>query len=316
MTPTFRAVAGFVFATFACGGNVQTDDDGGADGAADSGVDALAPTSVVTGLSAAPSRMASDGSSLFWIDSQSGALSSVPVNGGQPTILASQASALALALDDTNVFFIQANTLVTMLKAGGAPTTVSDGHPISGAAVAHGLAFWTEVDIASPTHSLLEQAPSHGGVVSGSLLLAEILPPQKVAATASNVFLASPSLSYVNSTDIEESVAAVSNCNEIVSDDDAAYCVPPSGGSLTKIAEDGTASTLVATVYAPHGLSLDATTVYWADNPPTGPAILGVSKQGGVPVSIVSAQALAVAVDAAAVYWATSDGAIQRLSKQ
>ncbi len=299
----------------ACGGVTQTvEDSGSPDSSPDVAI--TGPATIVSGLPAYPSRMLSDGTTLFWIDSQSGAVVSAPAIGGQPTTIATGASGTALALDDTNVFFLKDNAFITMSKTGGAPTVVSDGNVARGATVTQGTAFWTDVDSQSLGHSFVNQSPAHGGPVTSSIELADPLPAIDIAVTTHQVFLADTTVTYVPI--VGGSVQSVSNvldCNEIVADEIAAYCLPSSSGAAMRIAEDGTATTLVGNVFAPRGLSVDDANVYWADNPDSGGVVKSVSKQGG-PATIVAAEkAMAVAVDGVAVYWATPDGSIRRLMK-
>ena len=62
-------------------------------------------------------------------------------------------------------------------------------------------------------------------------------------------------------------------------------------------------------------LAVDGENLYVLNNPPAGSTVSKVPKAGGIATVLAHESAVAVAVDDGALYWATLDGRIRRLSK-
>ena len=106
----------------------------------------------------------------------------------------------------------------------------------------------------------------------------------------------------------------------LVSDQGVIYAgaLAKQGTEIARIDSYGNASVVIATT-APADLTMDADNLYWVD----GERVLTVSKQGGASRTLASlnrdysssTQLVAIAVDASFVYWADTDGHINRLAK-
>src|SRR6202044_1905729 len=124
-------------------------------------------------LLAPATALASDGASIFWIDSQA-KLWRASVNGGTPALLTSQVGWVQgfLYVDSTKVYFIGSGGIASVPKAGGVVSTLAaTSGSIVSATVAAGVVYWVEQDeiTVGPNHTPsmvgeIESAPLTGGV--------------------------------------------------------------------------------------------------------------------------------------------------------
>ncbi|HZU84641.1 MAG TPA: hypothetical protein VE987_17045 [Polyangiaceae bacterium] len=333
----------------ACTGN--TIDAGGNDGAPDgppasSDADAAAgPTIVASLIQLTPTDLVSDGTSLYWVSGVAvgGPVSSVPVGGGPiEAIVPGMIEGGFLASDDVNVYYFGAGGVDRAPKSGGgSPTLVNEpsdaGSPIVGTpTVLGGNLYWLEEtgrDVLGPgsVGLALKSASLKGGPVTTMATFATRglpnLPYDVLGVTSATVFLSGSGQMEVDSFPIGAGVpdggmpvpvAGVSeSCSRMVSDADAVYCETV-GGSVLRLASDGTA-TVLGTVLAGGlvgaGLTFDDTYVYWLDSLPVG-TVNRVPKTGGTSTVLAhDTSPVAIAVDANAVYWSDVAGNIMRLAK-
>lgn len=291
------------------------------------------PTMVVSGLAAAPNTMVSDGVTLFWLDSANEYLASAPALGGPVTMLSSEPSLRSLlAVDADNVYVVQGtmpsqDSLVAIPKIGGARTVLSGTGTVVAAAVVGANTYWAEpINPAPPKRPLLDvkSGTVHGGTISLVAQFQALLPPSAMAVTANTVFLENgASLAFLSLTSgapdaaAPQAVTGATNggCDLLLADHADAYCLSLSGGPILKVDSSGTAATLAMATSVSSG-TLDASYLYWCDNPAPGAVIQKVALAGGTPTVLVkNERAVAMAVDEAAIYWATSDGSIERQLK-
>lgn len=292
------------------------------------------PTTIASLIQRPPAHMVSDGTTLFWSDGWN--VSSIPVGGG--TIRTLTAGYL-LSVDDVGIYVNKTDGIYRFPKSGGAPVLISDassGSSLVGrTTTTRTNAYWgewqTNVDptvLQQPV--VVKTAPLHGGPITTIAQFeaedANGLGP--MAVTANTVFLGvlapSPGVaSFSTSAGIPDGgtlrvlPGSPDNCSSIISDDDAVYCET---GSITRIANDGTTTTLGTVIGAAltggvTGIALDDTDVYWVDQTTVG-TVMKVSKTGGTATTLAhDTSPIAIAVDATSVYWNDVGGNIQRLPK-
>ena len=97
-----------------------------------------------------PAAIAVDASSVYWLDENTPRLMKVPINGGQPVVLAADLGPpFAIALDANNVYWSAdqgngASALMRTPKGGGQTVTMVDGQYLIGAiAVYASKVYWT-----------------------------------------------------------------------------------------------------------------------------------------------------------------------------
>jgi hypothetical protein len=266
--------------------------------------------------------MASDGVTLYWVESLTTNLMAMPVQGGQWTGLATMCSPRFLAVDSTNVYFIRSLQLFAALKATTDALMISDGSgSVTTAAVRRTKAFWAEAPDQQPRVVEVKSASVTDRVASvvGQFPRGAV-PPFQMGVTPATLFVATDreplaafSLTGGGTLDGGPPQRLGSSCGILVSDDGAAYCVPP-GGPVTRTGGDGTTTTLT-TVTGGTAAALDATYLYFADKPASGGLLLKIPKLGGAPAIIAREEVTALAVDDTAIYWATPNGYIRRLLK-
>ena len=183
---------------------------------------------VVAAQSGDPSHLVADASYVYWGDLNGGGVMKAPLGGGAATMVAPARSAFQIALGDTAVFWIEPSGLMTAPKTGGAAMSLASGF-IS-------------------------------------------LPPAGLAVNATTVYFS----------------AGPPNAPEI-SD------VPINGGPVGSLA-----STQASIGGGP--VAVDATRVYWADS---SGAVYAAPQSGGTATLLATGQdnVDAIAVDESAVYW-------------
>jgi hypothetical protein len=299
----------------ACGGAAnETRRDGGAapqDGGG--GVQ-----TVVSGLATTPYLMVSDGTSLYWTDINTGNITTMPVKGGKTNILATMSGWEFIAVDGTYVYYLGPNGLDATPKSGGTAIRLSDGSGSPSAGTISGsTAYWAQLSVAGPTAQL--QIKSAAIPSGASSLVAEIssgvanLVQQMVVASGA-IFYTAVHLNVIRIGGSAPMLVPV-GCQYLLSDTQSAYCVPRDGDA-TEIVADGTVTNLTPVVNA-QGSALDASYLYAATNPATAGTIVKMPKQGGSSTIVAtdSVPVAAVAVDDAAIYWATTDGHIRKVAK-
>jgi hypothetical protein len=323
------ALTGIVAVLFAC--NSTTVDLGGKSGT---------PTVVASGIQLTPSNLVSDGTNLYWLTSEGtgGPLLSMPVGGGAiSTVVSAQLGGGFLAVDDTNVYFIDETGAVSRVPKGGGPSTPIIKLTDSGLTALGDRLYWREISPGTQA-SVIKTVPLKGGTVSTLADLPASVSGEALGVTKTTGFFGgftSPGLyAFPLGSGGPVDGGSVPNltgrCQFLISDTDAVYCGgyfgPTSGtapaGSLIRVESSGSA-TVLGNILAggggidagAGGVAYDATDVYWAD-PITVGTIMKVSKTGGTPVTLAKdTNPVAVAVDDTAVYWSDVGGNIMRLAK-
>jgi hypothetical protein len=237
-----------------------------------------------------------------------------------------------LAVDDTNVYFLELTgsnvAIYGIPKTGGTPNPAAAGSPSVGPATTLGAnAYWLEMG-SGGTH-LVKMAPLKGGPAMQIAQLPSMMSPgwganAGIAATSSailvgtnNGFLLVPTGNGAPGSPMM--VSSVTNCEELVSSPDAAYCCQ-FAGSVLRIASDGTVTSLGmsynATGMGVGGpMAVDDTSAYWANFATAGTISKAPAAGGPATVLAHDTNPVAVAVDDNAVYWSDGPGNIMRIPK-
>jgi hypothetical protein len=217
------------------------------------------------------SGIAVEGSELYWVARTSvgaGAIKTVPVAGGTPTVVAAQSGAPSHLVADASFVYwgdLDGDRVMKAPLGGGAATMVAPSNLPFQIALGDTAVFWMD----APG---LMTAPKSGGAATS---LAPTLGPNPTAGLA------------VNATTVYFNVGR------------------PNPPGVSEVSIDGGAVSPVASAPASIGggpLAIDATRVYWAD--PSG-AVYAAPLSGGTATLLATGQdnVDAIAVDDSAVYW-------------
>jgi hypothetical protein len=306
----------------------------------ESGGDCTGVTVLATNVQVSPSRMASDGTTLFWTTSQGApGLLAMPVGGGPIKIVldgpvTNNSAAGFLAVDAVNLYVMQDDSLIRIPKSGHPASRITESGALVYAATTLGTtAYWVESDgdffggDDAGVGVNVKSAPLAGGNAS---LLARMDdayvdgPPQFLGATTTTVFVscggeAMGLIKFPSGTGVYAGdptpLSTVTNCASLTSDTNAVYCQQGGSAPNLRIASDGTSTTLGQADGASYILA-DDTYVYWADTTTVG-TIKKAPKAGGGTATILARDTSpgALAVDATWVYWADQAGKIERVAK-
>ncbi len=252
---------------------------------ADASSTCVAPPCVVqlhAGMGNPAFGIAVDSTNVYWTDegpynSTSGTVNAVPLGGGAVTVIArGLISPGPLAIDSTNAYFALTGPSGAVAKtplAGGTPTTFVMQSGAMAIAVDHTNVYWGDFT----GDGIIGKYPLAGGMAS-------TVAPALVSAMAIN----SDSVYWTDGNAV--------------------------GGAVLKVPlAGGVPVTLVTGQFAPSGIALDATSMYWTDdgNGSGQGAVMKASLSGSSPVTLVSGLAgpRAIAVDASSVYFADYIGA-------
>ena len=290
------------------------------------------PTTIASLIQQPPTRIASDGTTLFWSDGSN--VSSMPVGGGTIRVLT---AGYLLSVDDAGVYVDETDGIYRLPKGGGAQVRISDesaGDTLIGRTTTFGdRAYWAEwqtnVDpSATQQPVIVKTAPLAGGAIStiGQFEMANPNGLGSMAVTASTVFIAVDADLASLSTSAGEpdggmlrTLPLMQGCEALLSDDDGVYCYPGLG-PITRIANDGTTTTVGMTIGGDGsltgiGLALDDTDAFWIDQTTVG-TVMKAPKLGGTATTLArDTQPVAIAVDSTSVYWSDVDGNILRVPK-
>ncbi len=290
-------------------------------------------TAIATQIQLTPSQMVSDGTTLFWLERDSTALSSMPVAGGSvKTLVPMNVLNGLLAVDDANVYFEQevGNNvgIFSMPKGGGQATAVvaPGTAPIGSATTLGSNVYWVEQMGPGPGGNVLVMtAPLNGGTATQVASFTLGIGPGvgSFGVTATKLFFATNTgfemLPFGGDGGAPTMVQGASNCEEIISTNDAVYCLPFSG-TVNGISSNGTVTSLGMSVNETNmgidgAMAVDDTYVYWVDVATVG-TIMRSPKTGGTGTIIArDTSPVAIAVDDKAVYWSDLGGNIMRLPK-
>jgi hypothetical protein len=250
----------------------------------------------------------------------------MPLDGGTPIAIATgQTHPKFIAVDESNAYFTNDSTVMSVPLDGGPPVVLASGQiSATGIAVDAANVYWTNLYGGS-----VRKVPRDGGRL-GTLAVNQSAP----FAIATNGSIAcwtnTGNFGSVVSVALDggvpitlEGAASDYNPAGIAVDDTNIFWAQSSYlGPVYRVAIDGGASSVLATENGPYLLALDESTVYFSV-PNGGPANTGaiekVPKDGGASV-ILATTTLGqypgpIAVDQTSVYWVNSgDGSIVRVT--
>jgi hypothetical protein len=281
-----------------------------------------------------PTWLASDGTTLFYVTSESPGLLAVPVGGGAvATLLSGKVNPDFLVVDDVNVYVMEPHSngspfsawsLLRIPKNGSAASLVNDvGAYVLEATTLGGTVYWIQSDSGPEADNATVSIHSEGLPAGSSSLLGGRLiwgnTPSYVGATNKDVFLGGEgALEDFPMTGLPDSgfttVHGGASCGYLTSDSDAVYCAEQNGQNL-RFASDRTVSNLGAAVSSSY-IVVDDTYAYWANEVMAG-TIVKAPKAGGGTATVIARDTspTAIAVDAHSVYWADAAGSIKSVPK-
>jgi hypothetical protein len=217
-----------------------------------------------------------------------------------PTALASPQDPLALALDEANVYWSNADGSVHQAsKSGGEPTELSPGvgGPVFAVAVDATRVFWP-----ATAFMKIAEVSKLGGATN---VLAENVETLDVAADGANVFFPEHALMTVPAAGGAVSFVLPCAVEPLVLDATSAYAPLPDHATLRKLSKTGGEAVVLAWMDSPiTSLAVYEDTVYVATS--TG-SVFAVPVDGGNPVALSAGLDVArIAVDASGIYATTA----------
>jgi hypothetical protein len=278
--------------------------------------------------------IALDATNVYWTSYNVGneivSVMKVPLAGGTPTILATQASvgSFSMAVDGTSVYWTgdvvagccAADAVMKVALGGGMPTTLGSGpsgeNPF-GVAVDATSIYWTDqtgrvvkVALGGGTPTTLASNGGFGGI----------------AVDATSVYWVAGDVMQVplgggTTTTLARGPGGIGSV--IAIDSTSAYWTYPgtsastSDGKVMKVPlAGGTPTTLASNQSYPEAIAVDSTSVYWTNAGTTG-SVMKVPLGGGVLTTLASGTSpQGIAVDATSVYWTVlgAGGAVMKLT--
>ena len=274
-------------------------------------------------------------------------LERLPLAGGTPTTLVPRsASVVALALDATNAYVVDAQGIAAVAQAGGTPTTLvgSDvAATVSGLAVAGSAIVWIERDPSSVTSGQIWTAPvkQPATPVPPGPLSADLPAPCAIAADAAHVYWLDCSTKELASLPLDAGPTASPKvlATGLALPDGQLATAPlaaaggfvfwgePGSGAIRKVAASGGSQATLTTNagQVPSQIVTDGAGVYWllaanAENLPS--SVWKVAAGGGTATEVLSPDQnsdggyTAIALDASYLYVADNgDGSIRRVAR-
>ncbi len=304
--------------------------------------DCMGAVVLASQVQVAPTRLVSDGTLLFWTTEGAPGLLAMPVGGGAITTLLGGPVGDFLAVDDVNVYVLEANdaggteaspqsvplwNLIRIPKSGGAATLVNESGAYVLAAATRGVtAYWLESEVPVGSGWRLPLDLKSTGLQSGpASLLAQWTPsgdpPGAIGVTNTAVFFIDPMTPglqfFPRSTGPAGgfvSAAGPTACHFLEADSDAVYCSQATGSNF-RIASDGTAADLGTAVSSSY-IVFDDTNAYWANKTTVG-TLMKAPKAGGGTATVIARDTnpTAIAIDATSVYWSNQDGYIKSIPR-
>jgi len=268
----------------------------------------------------------------------------IPVGGGTPTTLFSSGiTPAALAIDDTNLYWVDVGkqgtsdgSVVELTLATGATKTLATGRSMSGGNTQVGTwgfiasdatyVYWTEIG-ASGEGSVVRALIS--GIPLVQSLASSQRAPQGLAVNSTSVYwgdgsngaqelLALP-LSTPGATPTVLKSAGNFNPFGVVVDSTGLYWTDQSSSTVEMLPIGGSAVSTLASGAGGliGGIAIDSTDVYWTDQ--AGGGVRSVSKSGGnmtVLASSAGGGSHGIVVDSTSVYWTdTMMGTVMKTAK-
>jgi hypothetical protein len=268
---------------------------------------------LANGLSS-PAALAVDATRVYWTDSGSGRVLSIPNDGSTstPTTLVSgMVNPSGIAVDDTYVYFSEGGTNNTTIrkvpKSGGAVTTIASGL-VSVFRIASNAAslYWTD-----PIGGTLRSMPKSGGT---STILANDPgnSPSGIAVDSTNVYwtqLIQPGnvMAVPLGGGQALTMGYAVNTPGVASDGTFVYWTQYAFTSgevkATYIGKGGSSTSLVSGLNSPYDVAVDSASVFWVEKYSGNVKQLSIA--GGTPSTLASglAEPTAIAQDPSSVYW-------------
>jgi hypothetical protein len=207
-------------------------------------------------------NLALDAESVYY---GSATIEKVPLDGGTPTILATPTSyAGAIAIDSTDVYWVESASVNKVPIAGGAPTVLTTT-PINPSAIA------VDADRVYYSYSYdLYTTPLTGG--SRTLIDSASTTVVDIALDAGVVFVAAGGIRAISINEGTAETLVTASVQRLVVDADNVYFF--SGSSLGKVPRSGGDVTVLAIDSSPRDLAVDDTNVYWTSSGTTGTGVV------------------------------------------
>lgn len=229
-----------------------------------------------------------------------------------PTTIASgQGAAVALAIDDTRVYWADevGGAVMTALKGGGMLAVVAAGQTSPHRIAAYGNAlFWSNT---MPGKLGAWRATSTG---AGMVQITNDPTPRGIAADDAGIFWVvqgNPQATLLHAkfdgTAVSILTTKPSFAEEIALDATHVYMSSPTAGVITAVKKNGLGATPLVTGGKPLGLAVDALHVYWTDADAGTIARVDKASMSMEVLATGQAHPTRIAVDAESVYW-TNEG--------
>ncbi len=273
------------------------------------------------------------GDTLFWADN-TGAISSVSINGGDSKVLATVAGMEndfpSLSVYEHSVFFAGGSFVGSVAKDGGTPNVLLSNQEAAGnVALRDYNLFWTSADFTSAQGGMINVMPMGGGTVTQ--VVTGLQSPSAAAIDANNFYWADLGAGTVSQIGLDGSQQIVlaseqSGLANVAVDAKNVYWTNFSGvlnkkpnlgdGTVNAAPIGGGDITVLAKGYSVTGMAVDGQSAFWFDM--TQGTLNEVPVTGGKTVVLAqeaSGSIIGPVLDACNIYWSTFDGSIKKVSK-
>ena len=288
--------------------------------------------------------LAVDGTSVYFTNPDEGTVMKTPLGGGPAVTLASgQAAPLAVAVDDTRVYWANEGTstsgrtdgaILSIAKDGSAPAVTLASNQSSPASITIDgtQVYWTNEGTSAAAYadgSVMAVAKTSG---PRAVLAKMQQDPLGIAVDSVSVYWTSAGTAANHLTDGSIAKAPLGGGAPltlasqrsfpvgIAVDGTSVYWTDEQGDTVMKVAIDGGAvQTLAAMLSDPYAIAVDGGSVYFTNI--LGGSVVRVPANGGPPTTLATGQnnPFAIALDSAYAYWVAQDGqgrgAVLRVSR-
>lgn len=263
--------------------------------------------------------MAIDSTSIYWTARvpdnvyRSRAVLAISLSGGTPTTLFGAGFPSLIAVDATDVYWVDTSSVEKIPKGGGRVTMAVALAKMPSALATDGVrVYWA--DLAS--NGSLASVPVGGG--TPTTLAIDQPYPGSIALDGANVYWTNGStvVTAPKTGGVPMTLASGQSPSAVAVDSVNAYWVnDTTDGTVVKAPLSGGAAKTFATAQGgPRSIAVDASNVYWTDN--LSGTVMAVRICGGAPVTLASGQdgPTFIAVDATSVYWTNRGGTVMKRS--